>query len=92
MTIDKRTQIQDWEMKQDIESKSRKAVENHFRVINKMSKFVKENKEPLGKELQEMYGYLDKCWVCGKEFTFLDRISFNVVHSFEGNSHRRNCE
>jgi len=77
-------------MKTDIESKSKKAVENHFKVINKMSKFI--NKEPSEKELQEMYGYLDICWVCGRGFTFWDRISFNVVHSFEGNSHRRNCE
>jgi len=77
-------------MKSNIERKSMKATNHHLKVIGKMSKFV--NREPSGEELQEMYGYLDKCWICGKEFTFWNRISFNVVHSFEGNSHRRNCE
>jgi len=77
-------------MKTTLKSKSKKAVENHLKVMNKMSKFT--NKEPSEKELNEMYSYLDKCWICERKFNFWDGISFNVVHSFEGNSHRRNCE
>jgi len=38
-----------------------------------------------------MYSYLNYCVVCGKEFTFWDRISFNMIHGFEGNAHRRDC-
>lgn len=38
------------------------------------------------------YDYLDICWVCNKKFTLFDRLTFNLVHSFEGNSHRRDCQ
>jgi hypothetical protein len=42
--------------------------------------------------LDEIYGYLDYCWICDKKITFWDRLTFNCVHGFEGNAHRRNCE
>jgi hypothetical protein len=62
--------------------------------ITKATKRHLKNMEKLayGKETKEMYDYLDTCWICDKPITFWDRISFNVEHSFEGNSHRRNCE
>lgn len=55
-----------------------------------IKKYADTNKKPTEKELEEAYGYLDSCYSCGKEFTFWDRITFNIQHSFIGNSHRRN--
>jgi len=63
-----------------IKERSVKATINHIRNMKKLSKGVMPD-----------YSYLDTCWICGKKFTFWDKINFNVVHSFEGNSHRRNC-
>jgi NAD-dependent DNA ligase len=37
------------------------------------------------------YDYLDKCWICDKKFKLWDKLSFNIVHGFGGNAHRRNC-
>ena len=56
-------------------------------------KLIKSGKKnPTRKELKDAYGYLDVCNNCGKEFTFWDRLTFNVEHSMLGNSHRRYCE
>jgi len=52
---------------------------------------ILSEREPSKEELKEMYSYLNYCVVCGKEFTFWDRISFNMIHGFEGNAHRRDC-
>ena len=68
--------------------KSKKAVRHH---LNNM-KYLEKNPNPSDEELEKMYGYLDYCWICNKKFTFWDRLTFNMVHSFEGNSHRRNCD
>jgi len=45
--------------------------------------------------------YLDSCYICGKPFTFWDRLTFNITYNFEENSpfvnslecnkHRRHC-
>lgn len=57
----------------------------------RMDLIKSEKKNPTTKELEEAYGYLDYCFYCGKEFTFLDRLTFNVEHGFGGNAHRRGC-
>lgn len=72
-------------MKQ-IDRRSMNAVRHHLENIKKLAK------NPSEKELEEMYSYLDKCWICDKPITFWDRLTFNVKHSFEGNSHRRKCQ
>jgi len=71
---------------EQIEEQSIKATKNHLINIKRL-----EKGKPSKKELEDMYSYLDYCWVCEREFSFWDRISFNIVHSFEGNSHKRNC-
>ncbi len=63
-------------------------MENRIKLLKK----VKKNCKPTEEELEEAYGYLDCCYVCGEEFNFLDKITFNIEHGFLGNSHRRNCE
>lgn len=74
-------------MKQkELERRQIKAMNHH---INNIKRLGKGN--PTKKELKKMYSYLDSCWVCGKPITFLDRLTFNVQHSFEGNCHKRNC-
>jgi len=58
--------------------------------LDKRIKLIKSGKKnPTTKELEEAYGYLDSCFNCGKEFTFWDRLTFNVEHCIIGNSHRR---
>ena len=71
---------------ESIEKKSERAVRHHLENMETLSK-----REPTATELEEMYGYLDYCWICEKKFSFWDRISFNMVHGFEGNAHRREC-
>ena len=66
---------------QDIQKKSMEATKRHLRNLYNLSK---------GKEVS--YEYLKTCWVCGKPITLWDRLTFNCVHSFEGNNHRRNCK
>ena len=56
-----------------------------------MELIASEKKNLTAKELQEAYGYLDYCVYCGNEFTFLDRITFNITHNILGNGHRREC-
>jgi len=74
-------------VKSEIEKKSREATNRHLNNIKRLSKG-----NPSMKELKEMYSYLDNCWICEKPITFWDRITFNSVHSFEGQSHKRNCK
>ena len=74
------------DLKKEIERKSKKATDRHLNNIKLLS-----NKKLSEKELEEMYGYLDYCWICEKPITFWDRLTFNVEHSFEGNCHRRSC-
>ena len=56
--------------------------------ISLIEKYGDTNKHPTPKELQEAYGYLDYCYVCGKKITFFDRLLFNVNHSILGNYHK----
>ena len=65
-----------------------KGAQHHFDNLIRLDKKPKPSK----KELEEMYSYLDYCFVCGKKITFWDRISFNVEHGFSGNAHRRDCK
>jgi len=74
-------------METEIDKKAFKAAEHHLDNIETLSK-----RKPSVKELVTMYSYLDNCWICGKQFTFLDRMTFNIQHSFCGNSHRRSCD
>jgi hypothetical protein len=74
-----------------VKEKCVKAGKNHLDIINKISVYDKENRKPSEEELQELYGYLDNCWICGKRFTFWDSITLNKQHCFAGNLHRRNC-
>jgi len=71
-----------------LEKKIMKATEHHLNNIKRLSKTPK----PSFKELEKMYAYLDTCYLCGRLITFWDRLTFNCVHSFCGNSHRRNCQ
>ena len=64
----------------EIQKKSIIATKRHLKNIDDFKK---------GKQVD--YSYLDSCWICGKEFTFWDDITFNIRHSFEGNFHRREC-
>lgn len=68
----------------EIEIKSMKAVKRHMQNIKRL-----EKGNPTSKELVDMYGYLDSCWLCDKKFTMWDRLFFNIQHSFEGNCHKR---
>lgn len=54
-------------------------------------KYAGKKAKPTAQELSEAYDYLNYCYCCGKEFTLWDRMTFNVSHSFMGNSHRRSC-
>jgi len=63
-----------------IQIKSLEATKRHLKIIEDLKK---------GKEVS--YDYLETCWVCGNPITFFDRLTFNCIHSFEGNSHRRDC-
>ena len=67
----------------ETDRKIMKATKHH---LNNMK--ILSEREPSEKELEEMYSYLDTCWICDKPFTFLDRL-FNMQHSFEGNCHKR---
>jgi len=67
-------------MGNEIKQKSFEATERHLKIIEDLKK---------GKEVS--YDYLDTCWICEKPISFWDRLTFNFVHSFEGNSHRRDC-
>lgn len=67
-------------MTEDIQKKSMEATKKHLKNIENLAK---------GKEVS--YDYLDICWICGNPITFWDRLTFDSVHSFEGNSHRRKC-
>ena len=67
-------------MENRLKDRSIKACKNHLKNIDNLSK---------GKYVS--YDYLNKCWICEKPFTFFDKITFNIKHSFEGNSHRGNC-
>lgn len=69
--------------------KSKKATQRHLDNIEKLSKMSEKEQKKV--DLNEMYGYLDYCWICDKPIRLWDRLTFNVVHSFEGNSHRRKC-
>jgi hypothetical protein len=72
-------------MKQkELEKKQMKAVKRHLQNIKRL-----EKGNPTQKELGDMYGYLDSCWICEKKFTIWDRLLFNMQHSFEGNCHKR---
>jgi len=55
-------------------------------LIEKCSKIQKY--KATDEEIKEAYGYLDYCLICGKKFSFLDFIFFNISHSFFGNTHR----
>ncbi len=68
------------------EDKIMKVTEQHLNNIERLRKG-----KPSKKELEEMYSYLNNCIFCGKEFTFWDGITFNRVHGFSGNVHRRDC-
>ena len=63
------------------QEKSLEATKKHLKNIDDLAE---------GKDVS--YDYLGICWVCGKPITFWDRLTFNCVHSFGGNSHRRNCK
>ena len=67
-------------MKIDVKEKSKIAVKRHLKNIENLAE---------GKETD--YSYLNTCWRCGRRFSFWDKITFNITHSFEGNSHRRDC-
>lgn len=69
-----------------LEKKRIKAINHHLSNISKLAK------NPTRKEMEKMYSYLDNCWICGKKLKFWDYITFNIIHTFEGNSHRRNCQ
>jgi hypothetical protein len=61
-----------------------KATKHHLDNIKILSE-----REPSEKELEEMYSYLNTCFLCGEPITFWNRLTFNVQHSFCGNSHKR---
>ena len=67
-------------MEKEYLKKSLEGARKHFDNIEKLQS---------GEETD--YSYLNYCWACGKKFTILDRLLFNMVHSFSGNAHRRNC-
>lgn len=73
----------------EFEQKSKEATNRHLKILREISR--NPNKEMSNKEIEETYSYLDFCWICEKRITFLDRLTFNIQHSFEGNSHKRNC-
>jgi hypothetical protein len=50
-------------------------------------KYLAEYPEPTEKQLEKMYGYLNYCLDCDKEFTFLEPYS----HGFSGNYHKFGC-
>ncbi len=60
------------------------ATNKHLDNIKTLSE-----REPSEKELEEMYSYLDSCYICGKGFTFLNRLFFRITHSFCGNAHKK---
>ena len=63
-------------------------LNERIKLIKKMDK--KRDYEPTDKELEKAYGYLDFCYECGKPITFWDRFfSFNSIHTFFGNCHKR---
>ena len=74
------------ELEKEIEKKRKKAVIHHLNNIKILSK-----RKPSIKELEQMYSYLDYCFICQKPITLWDRLTFNVSHGFEGNAHRRDC-
>jgi hypothetical protein len=69
--------------KSEIEKKMMKASRHHFNNIARLAK----KPEPSKEELAEMYGYLNYCLICDKEFKFME--PFN--HGFEGNTHMFGC-
>ena len=70
----------------------KKQIKKKMTRYDIIEKYANTNKKPTPKELQEAYGYLDYCYSCGKPITVLDRLMFNVEHSFIGNSHRWRCK
>lgn len=68
----------------ELKKKQMIAVKRHLTNIKRL-----ERGRPTQKELVDMYGYLDRCWICDKRFTFWDSLLFNIQHSFEGNCHKR---
>lgn len=56
-----------------------------------IKKYAGKKTQPTAQEIKEAYGYLDYCLECGRKITLWDRLTFNVVHNFMGNTHRRNC-
>ena len=71
---------------QETKEKIMKATKKHFKNVEILSE-----RKPSQEELEEMYSYLLVCWRCGKKITFWDKLTFNKVHSFVGNAHRRKC-
>lgn len=59
--------------------------------IKLLSKYTDKGQTPSNEEIAEAYAYLDNCYICGKELKFLDRITFNIVHTIVGNAHRIGC-
>ena len=66
------------------EEKIISATNKHLNNIKTLSE-----RDPSDKELEEMYSYLDSCYICGKEFSFLDRLFFRITHTFCGNGHKK---
>lgn len=64
-----------------MENKIIMAGKRHLENIDKLSKGEKTD-----------YSYLDSCFLCDKKFSLWDKLTFNIQHSFGGNSHRRACE
>lgn len=71
----------------EIQKKAKKSTDNHIKNIKRLMQG-----KPSGKEIAQMYDYLNYCWMCNRKITFFDYITFNVGHSFSGNYHRwRGC-
>jgi hypothetical protein len=69
--------------KSEIEKKMMKASRHHFDNMARLARKPKPSK----KELEEMYGYLDYCLICDKQFRFAEAYD----HGFEGNTHKFGC-
>jgi len=72
-------------MKQETEldNKIIESTENHLLNIQ----YLKDNPNPSKKQLKKMYGYLDNCFLCGKNLKFAEPFA----HGFEGNFHKFGC-
>lgn len=66
-----------------IEKQIIKASNNHLKNLERLCK----KPFPSEKELEEMYSYLDYCFLCGKRLRFMEAYT----HGFGGNIHKFGC-